>query len=53
MRNRYPYADSSSPSSLRIVLWTLAIAIIAVKTFGSICGSLVKTVNGISDARSR
>ena len=50
-RNRYPYSNET-PSSLRVVAYTLAIAIIAIKTFGAICRMLVKTVDGIAESRS-
>lgn len=50
-KNRYPYSDNS-PSNLRVVAYTFAIAVIAIKTFNAICRMLVKTVNGIADSRS-
>jgi hypothetical protein len=50
-KNRYPYS-TNEPSSFRVVAYTLAIAIIAIKTFAAICRMLVRTVDGIADSRS-
>lgn len=51
MSNRYPYSNNQ-PSTMRVVLWTVAMMIIIFKTFSSIARSLFNMFDGISDSRS-
>ena len=43
---------SGEPGSFRVIAYTLAIAIIAIKTFTAVCRIIVRTVDGIAESRS-
>ncbi len=51
MRKNRTYSNES-PATVRVVVYTFAIAIIAIKTFTAFCRIIVRTVDGIADSRS-
>jgi len=43
---------NDTPGAIRVIAYTLAIAIIAIKTFTAVCRIIVRTVDGVAESRS-